>query len=71
MMANNRLYIRCKGCGAELYLAKNFAYAYIVNDDIEEKLTKFFEDHAFCDCKDNKHHDGGTFELIDEWGDEE
>ncbi|MBR4590999.1 MAG: hypothetical protein IKO36_10125 [Bacteroidaceae bacterium] len=70
-MANNRLYIRCKGCKETLYLAKNFGSAYYLRDNIETKLGMFFQDHAFCDVETGHHRDGGTFELIDEWGEDE
>lgn len=53
-MANNRIYIRCKGCGEELYLGKHFGvdsfYYNNYNSDktLEEKLNAFYEKHAWC-----------------------
>ena len=52
-MANNRIYLKCKACGKELYLGKHFLSAfYYVNYDettsLEEKLNKFYDEHEWC-----------------------
>ena len=58
-MANNRIYLRCKQCGDVLYLGKTFSscyyYANYTNENLEEKLNKFYEKHEFCmeDLKEN------------------
>lgn len=51
-MANNRIYLHCNGCGAELFLGKHFIspFYYAKHDDstLEDRLNKFYEEHAWC-----------------------
>lgn len=50
-MANNRIYMRCRGCGACLYLGKSYLHGYYYTKTegcLEEKLNRFFEDHNYC-----------------------
>lgn len=52
-MANNRMYIRCRGCGEELYLGKHFGDCWYYSGynsgiTLEEKLNDFYEKHAYC-----------------------
>lgn len=66
MMANNRLYMRCKHCGKLLYLSKNFCSPYVVDEQTIENMNDFFKEHFYCPSS-MPHSDGGDFELIDEW----
>ena len=72
-MANNRLYLKCKVCGREFYLGKNFGGAFDLPiyktptlKHTEEEFCKEFEDflhrHFFCSPSD-----GGAFEIEKEW----
>lgn len=67
-MANNRLYMRCKNCGEELYLDKNFGGPYQITEEKRKEINQFFEDHAFCGTMHQIAH-GGWFELYDEFHD--
>lgn len=52
-MANERMYLYCKHCGARLYMGKH-SYgvmhfsSYDVMNNFGKKLQKFYEDHHFC-----------------------
>ncbi len=50
-MANNRIYMRCKGCGAWLYLGKTFLQGYFIRqpETLGEELNKFYDDHNYCE----------------------
>lgn len=52
-MANNRIYLKCKGCGKMMFLGKTFGDGYYwIQYDGHESLTKelnnFYNEHAFC-----------------------
>ena len=50
-MANNRIYLRCRGCGAVLYLGKSFlrGYYYAPNETpLEQRLNEFYDRHNYC-----------------------
>lgn len=51
-MANNRIYLRCMGCGDVLYLGKTYDMGYwwerYDGIPLEEKLNKFYEKHNYC-----------------------
>ena len=53
-MANNRIYIRCKGCGATLFLGKTFRRGYYWENyygegvHLEDRLNAFFDKHNYC-----------------------
>ena len=52
-MANNRVYLRCKGCGGELMLGKLFSGNWHFTVKPESKgiqLADFFQKHSDC-CK--------------------
>ena len=72
-MANNRLYLRCKNCGEELYVGKNFGEPYFISEEKLKEINQFLEDHAFCTEADDSFHiaHGGWFELYDEYHDDE
>ena len=64
-MADNRISLVCKVCGASIVIAKSFLYGFTAYDDIyksrgcnslTEALNKFFNEHEFC-CS------GGCYRL--------
>jgi hypothetical protein len=79
-MANNRMYLKCKGCGEEFMLAKCFGEGYYMDDYLEayhgkttmERLNNFFDEHHICyknetdDNPMNWHYENG-FELTYEF----
>ena len=52
-MANNRIYMRCRGCGAVLFLGKSNYGGYWYDSyrglPLERKLNDFYEEHNYCD----------------------
>lgn len=52
-MANERIYLYCKHCGARLYMGKHsygimhFSSDKVMND-FGKKLQQFYEDHHYC-----------------------
>lgn len=55
-MANNRIYLRCKGCGETLFLGKCFGDGYFWHDYYEGKkgsladqLNRFYDEHTWCE----------------------
>ena len=51
-MAHNRIYMRCKACGAALYLGKTLADGYCYGEydkgvTLVDKLNKFYEEETF------------------------
>lgn len=82
-MADNRMYLRCKGCGAEMMLAKMGGYwmdwfFVKTNADKGRELNEFLEAHSHC-CDDvdpdlldwKDWQDARPFELVyendDDW----
>ena len=51
-MANNRIYLRCRGCGEVLFLGKSYlgGFYYPSYDDVplERRLNDFYEKHNYC-----------------------
>lgn len=52
-MANNRIFLRCRGCGAGFNLGKTFAEGYsrgryTGEADLLTELNNFYEKHTFC-----------------------
>lgn len=51
-MANNRIYLRCRGCGNVLFLGKSYldGFYYPCNTDVslERQLNDFYEEHNYC-----------------------
>ena len=51
-MANNRIYLRCRGCGDALYLGKSylsgFHFQRLSGPPLENRLNDFFETHNYC-----------------------
>lgn len=52
-MANNRIYLRCRGCGEVLFLGKSYlgGFYYTSYDDapLERRLNDFYEKHNYCE----------------------
>ena len=64
-MANNRMMIRCRSCGATLVIAKHFLSPWHTAPDLDDKLSEFFEEHYYC--KHNPNVYPNSFELISEF----
>ena len=62
-MANNRMYLKCRGCNKTLLLGKVLGSEYYTHyDDMNNKLNEFYDKHAFC--SENKEvHNENQFEL--------
>lgn len=65
-MANNRIYIRCRRCGAILRLGKHFGRTYAPYSGIEDSLYDFFEEHGW-EGADTENEDRGDFEIAYEF----
>ena len=53
-MANNRMFLRCKGCGQVIMLGKTFGHEWHFSKSDEEKgeaLAEFLKNHSHC-CDD-------------------
>ena len=56
-MANNRLYLRCKGCGETFFLGKRMLDTYYNTDNyysdkgvpMHRRINDFFSKHKYCD----------------------
>lgn len=51
-MANQRMYLRCTGCGGEFYLGKRMAGGYYTTRPMREriaKIDKYYDEHEHCD----------------------
>lgn len=51
-MANDRMYLKCKGCGKTILLAKTFCDGYVMFHTTDE-YNAFFEEHAFCNSEND------------------
>ena len=63
IMANDRMYIRCKGCGELHYLAKCYDDGYFTThegEELRQGLDDFFDRHKWC-YRDKYY---GGFELV-------
>lgn len=51
-MANNRLYLTCRGCGETLFLGKHMMDGFYWQDygggPLQEQLNEFFDKHIWC-----------------------
>lgn len=50
-MANNRMYLKCRGCGATFLLGSCMVTPYTVGSyrkDFKESLNNFYEEHYLC-----------------------
>ena len=68
-MANNRMYLRCKGCGKEMVLAKMFpGTGYYFTKTAEEKgreLADFLKEHSIR-CHEYDKDGAATCNAFDE-----
>ena len=59
-MANNRMGIRCKSCGATFLIAKTFLNNYYISNNnsketLYDELNEFFLEHSYCNIDKNKY----------------
>lgn len=54
-MANNRMYLECKGCGEKFFIGKRFGDAYYISEypqvydkPFKTRLNDFYENHFYC-----------------------
>ena len=65
-MANNRLYLRCRQCGAKIFLAKHFMSPWYIDPERLRYINEFLAQH--CSCPDRKYDvHYNSFELVDEF----
>ena len=73
-MANNRIYLRCKGCGETLFLGKCFGTGFYWHDyydgkkgTLSDQLNAFYDEHTYCTKPKNEHpyYDEKLFPLQD------
>lgn len=68
-MANNRIYLRCKGCGDTLFLGKESGGGYYWenyhNKSLEDSINEFYDKHYFCSNEkvQNRPYDEYLFPL--------
>ena len=73
-MANNRIYLRCKDCGAEFFLGKRFGEEYYISDypsdekPLKGRLNDFYEKHYMCGMKGPDNFEM-TYEMEAEYDD--
>lgn len=50
-MANNRLFLRCRNCGAKIMIGKHLmdSWAYYDPYELGLKINDFFEKHTWCE----------------------
>ena len=73
-MANNRIYLRCRGCGETLFLGKSYLGGFYYENyhpekSLEEKLNAFYERHNYCDNErvtGRQHYDERAFPMPDD-----
>ena len=70
-MANNRIYLRCRGCGACLYLGGSNLGGYYYDNyhgPLDSKLNSFFADHNYCENEKPKYtpYDEENFPMPDD-----
>jgi hypothetical protein len=65
-MANQRMYLKCRGCGEKILLSKHMVAdpisCWFISDDIGEILNDFVDKHNYC-CITNNVHEYHQFEL--------
>lgn len=67
-MANDRLYLRCRQCGATIFLSKHCLTPWHIDASRLEKINEFLYEH-WC-CKNAKYDTSpNSFELVSEMGD--
>jgi hypothetical protein len=65
-MANNRMYLKCRGCDKTFLLGKVLGSNYYVNYGMDNKMQRelndFYDEHGFCSEKKEVHNEN-QFEL--------
>jgi hypothetical protein len=72
-MANNRMYLVCKGCDKGFLLGKTMSTGYHTfydAKDLHDDINDFFSEHHCCDEKREVHYDN-QFEIRYEFAHEE
>lgn len=68
-MANERMYLYCRNCGARLYLGKHSITAFHFSPEygkrLADELESFYSKHAFC-AWDNNFRESNDAERVDE-----
>ena len=63
-MANNRLYIRCSGCGEKIMIAKKFLGTWDMRN--ADKIAEFLVEHSESMCYYEEQATVNQFEFINE-----
>lgn len=63
-MANNRLYIRCTGCGEKIMIAKGFLGPWDMRN--ADKIEEFLVEHSESMCYYEDQATENQFEFINE-----
>lgn len=65
-MANDRMYLKCKGCGEEFCLGKTYLDGYFIynEDTFGQKLQEFYDRHKYCVEPEMYGQKIQTFELV-------
>lgn len=65
-MANDRMWLKCKGCGETFLLGKTLCEGYYLfePETFVRRLNDFFDKHAFCVEAENGGGKIQTFELV-------
>lgn len=63
-MANNRLYIRCTGCGEKIMIAKSFLGPWDMRH--ADKIEEFLVEHSESMCYYDEKSTVNQFEFINE-----
>ena len=59
-MANNRMYLVCRGCNENFMLGKTMSSGYYAHrEDYQSELNDFYDKHSFC----GEVHNENQFEL--------
>ena len=60
-MANNRMFLVCRGCGKPLMIGKvmssNYSTATLDGEEFNNDLLNFYGNHAFCSEKEEVHNE--------------
>ena len=62
-MANNRMYLVCRGCNESFMLGKTMSCGYYAHrENYQSELNEFYDKHSFCDELKQVHNEN-QFEL--------
>lgn len=72
-MAQNRIYLKCRVCGAKLFLGKNFGGSYFYTNyfslrdknapSLEQQLNEFYHHHNDCGLGTIEWHFGSHYDI--------